>query len=146
MTGSVSLRRIDLALPVAVLLSSCTHMAKARECRDLARTVNKALDEVKAMKVVTSRHPAALHKAAARYARLAKDIKDKRPTHNAELGETVDELSSLFNQTAAALGELADATQAKEPDKADRARRRVDNLAHSEKTEANRIDSLCRSQ
>jgi hypothetical protein len=142
MTGGVSARRIGLALP-ALLLLGCTHMAKARECRDLARTVNRALDQVEAG--AGQEQPVALRKAAARYAALANDIERQRPTHNPELGRTVDELSSLFNQTAAALRELADATQAKQTARSDRARRRVDNLARSEKTEAERVDSLCRA-
>jgi len=142
MTGGVSARRTALTLP-ALLLVGCTHMAKARECRDLARTVNRALDQVEAG--AGQDQPAALRKTAARYATLAKDIKRQRPTRNAELGKTVDELSSLFNQTAAALRDLADATQSKQTAQSDRARGRVENLARSERTEAERVDSLCRA-
>ncbi len=142
----MSLRRIAFLTAWVVLLSGCTHMAKARQCRNLARTVNGALSQIAALKVADEEEPAALRKAAARYAQLAGEVKRARPTHDAELGRTVDELASLFRQTADALGELADAKQSKHRDKAILARRQVDNLGRSERTQARRVDSLCNAQ
>ncbi len=121
-------------------------MAKARQCRDLARTVNDGLDAIAASKEAEQEEPAALRKTADRYARLAEDVKRKRPTHGDELGQAVDELSSLFNQTSVAVRSLADANQGKRTVRADLARRRVENLARSEKSVAMRVDSLCGDQ
>lgn len=141
----MSLLRVGWPLVGALLLSGCNHMAKAKECRELARTVNSALDEVEAMKGAKREQPAALHKAADRYARLAAEAKRAKPTHDPELGITVDELASGFMQTAAALRKLADQNQKKQAEQAELTRRRIDNLARSEKSNAMRIDSLCRS-
>lgn len=143
MTSRVTLRRIALVPAWLVLLSGCRHMAKARQCRDSARAVNKGLDEIAGMKGAGSEQPAALHKAAARYEKLAGEAKRTRPTQNVELGKTVDELASLFHQTAQVLGQLADAKQAHETRRVDLERRRVDSLARREKTQARRVDAFC---
>lgn len=136
-------RRIALAPVLVLALSSCAHMAKARQCRDLARTVNTALDGVAAIKGTDREEPAALRKAAARYAKLSDAVKRARPTHPVALTKTVDELASLFHQTSVALGDLASAKQARQSRKIDQERRRVDYLARDERNQVRRVDSLC---
>lgn len=121
-------------------------MAKARECRDLARAVNAGLDGIQASSDAAPEQPAALRRTAARYARLAEDVKRKRPTHGVELGKAVEELSILFKQTSAALESLADAEQSKKTLRAALDRRRIDDLARSERAQAMRIDSMCNRQ
>lgn len=146
MTAAVLPHRIGFLPAFALLLAGCTHMAKARQCRDLARAVNAGLDGIAASKGAVDEKPAALRKTADRYAELAKTVKRKRPTHGIELGKAADELSSLFKQTSDALRSLADANEKKRAIRADLARRRLDNLARSEKSQAARLDSLCNRQ
>lgn len=143
----MSPRHIGFLTAWILLLPGCAHMAKARQCRDLASAVNKALDGIHAsLKDAGAEPPAQLRKTAARYATLAEDVKRKRPTQDIELGKAVDELSILFKETSVALESLADANKSGKRVRADLARRRVDDLARSEKSLARRIDALCNSQ
>jgi chromosome segregation ATPase len=129
-------------LLMAASVGGCGKLSEIEACRGVARTLNAAFDEIERLQRKPG--PASQQQLAARYGKLAKELKAYRPAQQ-KLDAQLEELSQIMVATETALRTHAEASAAGETPRATEARRELERLVRRQKTAASRFDSECGS-
>lgn len=136
--------RVQALLLVSILpLLGCSRIERAEQCRELARTVNPRLGEIRALGEGTTQPPDSLREIAERYDGIADDL-GPLEFHSRSLAGAVQEYGKQLRALAAEARALAEAVEAKDKGAHSTARLEVKARSSQLRMAQRRIEDSCR--